>query len=162
MPIGGSLGRINQIEGRGNTSEKSYYKYEDNTVEVGKIYAYRLVDISYSGMTTYHDVIYQEVKAPMTFALEQNFPNPFNPSTNIQYSIPVEADVELRIFNILGQEVKTLVDQITKAGFYNVIWEGKDNLNQRVASGVYIYSFNVKSLDGKQRFNRVRKMLLIK
>jgi hypothetical protein len=153
---------INQIEGRGNTSEKSYYKYEDNTVEVGKIYAYRLVDISYSGMTTYHDVIYQEVKAPMTFALEQNFPNPFNPSTNIQYSIPVEADVELRIFNILGQEVKTLVDQITKAGFYNVIWEGKDNLNQRVASGVYIYSFNVKSLDGKQRFNRVRKMLLIK
>jgi hypothetical protein len=153
---------VNQIEGGGNTSEKTYYKYEDNMIEVGKIYAYRLVDVSYSGMTTYHDVIYQEVKAPMTFALEQNFPNPFNPSTNIKYSIPVDANIELRIFNILGQEVKILVDQIKRAGFYNVEWEGTDNFNQRVASGVYIYSFIVKSLDGKQDFNQVRKMLLIK
>ena len=153
---------ISQIEGRGNTSEKSFYSYEDNTVEVGKVYAYRLVDISYSGLTTYHDVIYQEIKAPMIFALEQNFPNPFNPSTNIKYSIPVEATVELRIFNILGQEVKTLVDEITKAGFYNVEWDGKDNFNQRVASGIYIYSFIVKSVDGKQGFKQVRKMFLIK
>lgn len=153
---------INQIEGRGNTSEKTYYTYEDNIVEVGKIYAYRLVDVSYSGVTTYHDVIYQEVKAPMTFALEQNFPNPFNPSTNIKYSIPVDANVELRIFNILGQEVTTLVDQITRAGFYNIEWDGKDNFNQQVASGLYLYSFIAKSLDGKQGFNRVHKMLLIK
>ncbi|MCK4559459.1 MAG: hypothetical protein KAV45_06715 [Calditrichia bacterium] len=153
---------VAQIEGRGNTSEKSFYNYEDNTVEVGKVYAYRLVDISYNGLTTYHDVIYQEVKAPMTFALEQNFPNPFNPSTNIKYSIPVEATVELRIFNILGQEVKTLVDQITRAGFYNVEWDGIDNFNQRVASGIYIYSFIVKSVDGKQGFKQVRKMILIK
>jgi len=153
---------VNQIEGRGNTSEKSFYEYEDNTVEVGKIYAYRLVDVSYSGLTTYHDVIYQEVKAPMIFALEQNFPNPFNPSTNIKYSIPVEAAVEMRIFNILGQEVKTLIDQITKPGFYNIEWDGKDDFNQRVASGMYIYSFIVKSVDGNQSFKQVRKMLLIK
>jgi hypothetical protein len=150
------------VEGRGNTSQKSFYSYEDNTVAVGQIYAYRLVDVSFSGVTAYHEVIYQEVEAPVRFALEQNFPNPFNPSTNIKYSLPVDADVELRIFNILGQEVKTLVDQISKAGFYNVEWDGKDNLNQRVASGIYIYSFYAKSLDGQQNFNRVMKMILIK
>jgi hypothetical protein len=153
---------IMQVEGRGNTSQKSFYSYEDNTVAVGQIYAYRLVDVSFSGVTAYHEVIYQEVEAPVRFALEQNFPNPFNPSTNIKYSLPVDADVELRIFNILGQEVKTLVDQISKAGFYNVEWDGKDNLNQRVASGIYIYSFYAKSLDGQQNFNRVMKMILIK
>ncbi|MHA2276347.1 MAG: FlgD immunoglobulin-like domain containing protein [Candidatus Kariarchaeaceae archaeon] len=98
----------------------------------------------------------------MIFALEQNFPNPFNPSTNIKYSIPVEATVDLRIFNILGQEVKTLVDQITKAGFYTVEWDGNNNYDQRVASGIYIYSFIAKSVDGKQNFNQVRKMILIK
>ena len=153
---------VSQIEGRGNTSEKTFYNYEDNTVEMGKIYAYRLVDISYSGLTTYHEVIYQEIIAPMIFALEQNFPNPFNPSTNIKYSTPIEANIELRIYNILGQEVKILVDEITRAGFYNVEWDGKDNFNQRVASGIYIYSFIAKSVDGKQGFKQVRKMFLIK
>jgi flagellar hook assembly protein FlgD len=113
-------------------------------------------------VATSHDVIYQEVKAPLMFALEQNFPNPFNPSTNIKYNIPVESAVELRIFNILGQEVITLVDEITKAGFYNVEWDGKDNFNHRVASGIYIYSFLVKSVDGQKSFKQVRKMLLMK
>jgi len=74
----------------------------------------------------------------------------------------VDAKVELRIYNILGQEVKTLVNQIIKAGFYTVDWDGKDNINQKIASGVYIYSFTAKSTDGKQGFNRVRKMLFIK
>ena len=153
---------ITQVEGRGNTSAKSFYSYQDNTVEVGKIYAYRLVDVSYGGLTTFHQVIYQEVKAPLRFALEQNYPNPFNPSTNIKYSVPVDANVELKIFNILGQEVKTLINQISKAGFYNIQWDGKDNLNQRVASGIYIYSFYAKSLDGEQNFSKVMKMILIK
>ena len=153
---------ITQVEGRGNTSAKSYYSYQDNTVEVGQIYAYRLVDVSFNGVTTYHEIIYQEVKAPVKFALEQNYPNPFNPSTNIKYSLPVDANVELRIFNILGQEVKTLVNQISKAGFYTVEWDGKDNLNQKVASGIYIYSFHAKSVEGTQNFNQVMKMVLIK
>ena len=114
------------------------------------------------GVMTYHDIIYQEVKAPMTFAMEQNYPNPFNPSTNINYSLPVESSVEIRIYNILGQEVKTLLNQVTKAGFYHVEWDGRDSVNQRVASGMYLYSIIAKSVDGKQDFKQVRKMLLMK
>jgi hypothetical protein len=153
---------ITQLEGRGNTSEKSFYTYQDNAVRVGTIYAYRLVDVSYSGLTTYHEVLYQEVEAPLRFALEQNFPNPFNPSTNIKYSIPVDANVELKVFNILGQEVRTIVNQISKAGFYNIEWNGTDSFNQKVASGIYIYSFKAISLNGEQNFNQMKKMIMIK
>jgi hypothetical protein len=153
---------IAQIDGMGSTAEKTTYQYEDNTVEVGKIYAYRLVDVSYSGITTYHEVVYQEIIAPLSFKLEQNFPNPFNPSTTIKYSLPIEANVKLRIYNILGQEIKSLVNQIHRAGFYEIEWNGQDNANQQVASGVYIYTMQANSVDGSKKYQQVRKMLFIK
>jgi len=90
-------------------------------------------------------------KAPTTFKLMQNYPNPFNPSTIITYSIPKESHVTLTVFNILGQEIKTLVNQDKPTGIYKVQFDGSG-----LSSGVYFYS--VKAGD----YFRVRKMLLLK
>ena len=74
------------------------------------------------------------------FKLHQNYPNPFNPSTTITYDLPAKARVELRIYNLLGQEVKTLVrSQEKNQGQHSILWDGRDRFGKTVASGVYIY-----------------------
>jgi len=76
---------------------------------------------------------------PVKFALFQNYPNPFNPDTKISYSIPKKCEVEIVIFNIIGQRVKKLVRSVKNAGRYQVIWDGRDDQGRFVSSGVYIY-----------------------
>lgn len=76
---------------------------------------------------------------PDRTALSQNMPNPFNPSTTIEYQISEAGQVRLAIYNLLGQEVRVLVDARTEAGHYTANWDGKDQLGRQVASGIYLY-----------------------
>ena len=87
----------------------------------------------------------------------QNYPNPFNPQTNINYSIPEEGNVELSVYNIKGQKVKTLVNEPQISGEHTVVWNGTNKQNKRVASGVYFYKLEIN--DSKLLIN---KMLLLK
>jgi flagellar hook assembly protein FlgD len=75
---------------------------------------------------------------PRTFSLDQNYPNPFNPSTAIPVSLPVRANIELKVYNILGQEVKTLHSGVLEAGRHVFLWDGTNSAGSAVASGVYI------------------------
>ncbi len=93
---------------------------------------------------------------PDKFTLEQNYPNPFNLETNISYSLKEEAAVSLKIYNIRGQLVKTLVQERKPAGFYTVGWNGTNQNGETVASGVYLYRLNV----GEENFTK--KMSLLK
>ena len=93
-------------------------------------------------------------RVPASFALYQNYPNPFNPETTIQYEISNHAHVVLKVLNLLGEEVRTLIDADQSPGLYEVRWDGKDNDGQDVASGMYLY--RLKSRD----FVQVRKMVL--
>ncbi|MGE5401097.1 MAG: FlgD immunoglobulin-like domain containing protein, partial [Ignavibacteriales bacterium] len=90
------------------------------------------------------------------FNLEQNYPNPFNPTTTIRYSIPERAFVTLKIYDILGREVRTLINAEQNVGVYNVIWNGENNYGTKVSSGTYIYRVEAGS------FNQVKKMILLK
>lgn len=92
---------------------------------------------------------------PATFQLAQNYPNPFNPSTTIQFLLPTQNHVSIKIFNLLGMEIKTLVAANFNAGEHKVVWDGKDNYNQPVASGVYFYQMRVGD------FQMTRKMVLM-
>lgn len=76
---------------------------------------------------------------PTDYALSENFPNPFNPQTKIRYQLPQKGNVVLKVFNLLGQEIRTLVNEDKSAGFYEVQWDGTDNLGQGVSSGIYVY-----------------------
>ncbi|MCZ6900830.1 MAG: T9SS type A sorting domain-containing protein [Bacteroidetes bacterium] len=98
-----------------------------------------------------------EVLLPETFEVGQNFPNPFNPQTSIPFEVPAEwtISVRLEIFNLLGQPIKTLVDEVISPGRHVIVWKGKDASDEPVSSGFYFYK--ISSGD----FVAVRKMLLV-
>ncbi len=97
---------------------------------------------------------------PKSFSLSQNYPNPFNPTTLIRYTIPAVSDqpskVSLKVYNILGQEVRTLINKKQAPGYYRVIWDGKDEDGAPVSSGIYFYRLVARDFVG------VKKMILLK
>jgi len=100
---------------------------------------------------------YQEVAPPRSFSLRQNFPNPFNPNTTIAYEVPEQTHITLTIYNLLGQEVVRLVDQVQAAGRYEVAWHGVNSRAAGVASGIYMY--RITSGSG---YTETRRMTLLK
>lgn len=98
---------------------------------------------------------------PAKYALSQNFPNPFNPQTMIQYQLPEASRVTLTIYNLFGQEVRTLVAGQREAGYHAEIWDGRDDFGKRVASGVYFYRLSAEpNLTQPNGFQFTRKMVL--
>ena len=93
---------------------------------------------------------------PSLFTLNQNYPNPFNPVTTIDYTLPVRADVSITIYNLLGQTVRTLINNQQAAGNYSVTWDGRDNMGKTAASGLYFY--RLKAGD----FAESKKMIMLK
>ncbi|MDP2209925.1 MAG: choice-of-anchor D domain-containing protein [Bacteroidota bacterium] len=103
-------------------------------------------------------IVRATVAIPKEFALEQNYPNPFNPTTTIKYALPDEAKVTINIFNILGQKVETLIDDIQSAGYKDIKWNTKS-----LASGIYYYRLEATSVNNpSQRFIQIRKMILLR
>lgn len=94
---------------------------------------------------------------PAKFELAQNFPNPFNPATSIRFALPQSSKLTLTIFNSRGQQVRRLTDQAYPAGTYKITWDGRDQANNRVSSGIYFYRLQTSG-----GFRAVRKMMLIK
>ena len=119
-----------------------------SAVKAGKIKVY-----SGAGLTA---GIADAELVPTGFTLSQNFPNPFNPNTEIAYEIPAEAMVSLKVYNMLGQEVSTIINKVQTPGAHNVSWGGLNNRGEMVASGIYTYVLNVDGV------TMSRKMLLMR
>jgi hypothetical protein len=97
------------------------------------------------------------------FSLIQNFPNPFNPTTEIRYALPQAGKVTLRIFNVLGEQVRVLVDEHKPAGQYTEVWDGKNSQGKTVASGIYLYQISYLSSEpSAQTIVRSGKMSLLR
>jgi hypothetical protein len=101
-------------------------------------------------------------RIPDGFALRANYPNPFNPTTRIQFDLPEASNVRLTVFNILGQEVATLVNEEVGAGYQTVEWNAANSNGVNVPSGVYIYQMKATSLTNGKQFLQVRRMMLMK
>ena len=100
---------------------------------------------------------------PGEFSLSPNYPNPFNPTTTISFAVPLRSSVNLRIYSLLGQEVKVLIDGEKDPGYYRIEWDGRNEAGQTVGSGVYFYRVEAIPLGGRTTgFVQVRKMLLLK
>ena len=93
---------------------------------------------------------------PFSYGLQQNYPNPFNPSTTIHYILGKPGYTTLKVYNLVGKEIRTLVNAHQTAGEYSVAWDGKDNFGRRVASGVYVVTLESGS------FKQARRMTLLK
>jgi len=146
----GQFTTIGYVEGYGTTTEPQGYSYIDNSVEIG-MYFYRLKQIDFSGQYEYSDEIEVEVNGPLTFALERNYPNPFNPSTLIKYSVPDNGFVKLSVYNLVGEEVNVLVNETVDAGFYEVTFNATN-----LPSGTYFYRLQASNTI------QIKKMILLK
>lgn len=156
---------IGFIEGKGTTLIPQYYSFIDDQVQNGK-YIYRLKQIDFDGSATYSGEIEVEVYlAPNEFKLLQNYPNPFNPSTKISYSVPCVGarcivPVQLKVYDVLGNELATLVNEYKPAGFYEVEFSTAGISNTRIGasslpSGVYFYQLKSNG------YIETKKMILI-
>ncbi len=155
----GSWMKIGFVKGNGNSNSPKQYSFIDNP-SGGTQFQYRLKQIDNDGKFEYSKIIEIALAAPAKFLLEQNYPNPFNPSTTIRYEIPNAEYVTLKVYDILGNEVETLVDKEEQAGSYSI--QFSDVRNQRlevitqIASGIYFYRLQTGS------FVQTKKMLLLK
>ena len=150
-PVGkGNWTKIGFVEGNGTTNAPKSYSYTEKNISTGK-YSYRLKLIDRDGKFEYSQQVEVTVSAPKIFALEQNYPNPFNPSTTINYQLPVAEHVSLKIYDAIGREVATLVNEVKDAGYYSAQFDGA-----RFSSGIY---FARLSSSGK---TQMRKLLLLK
>lgn len=139
------------VDGAGTTTETMSYSYIDYNVATGK-YLYRLKQIDFDGSFEYSNEIEVDVTVPEYFELSQNYPNPFNPATVIEYRLAAGSNVSLKIFNAIGEEIETLVNEYQEAGRYSVFYD----MNKGLASGVYIYK-----LDAGE-FKDIKKMVLLR
>ena len=142
--------KIAFVDGKGTTTEKQDYSFVDKDLISG-IYNYRLKQLDFDGTHRVVGELSVYLTLPEQFSLEQNYPNPFNPSTTINFSIPASGLVTLKVFNVLGSEVATLVNEQKEPGSYQVEFDSNN-----YSAGIYFYNLQAGN------FIETRKMILLK
>ncbi len=137
-------------EGYGTTTETQFYSFIDENISSGK-YQYRLKQIDYDGTFEYSEIVEVEILIIKAFSLEQNYPNPFNPITTIKYKIPEKSFVTLIVYDVLGNEIATLINEELAAGSYSI-----DLIAASLTSGIYYYQLQAGN------FSSTKKMILLK
>lgn len=138
------------VEGSGTTTETNSYSFNDKLSTPGK-YCYRIKQLDFDGAFNYSNEVVVEYVSPNSFRLNQNYPNPFNPSTKISFQLADDSQVSIKVYNVLGQLVSTLLDENLAAGSYEREFNAA-NFN----SGVYFYKMETEN------FSDVKKMILAK
>ncbi|HQY53396.1 MAG TPA: T9SS type A sorting domain-containing protein, partial [Ignavibacteria bacterium] len=127
------------------------YSYTDRGLTSGN-YSYRLKQIDFNGNFEYFNLSNEvNIGVPAAYELSQNYPNPFNPSTSISFNIPTDGIVSLKLFDMSGKEVSTLVNEVKTAGYYSVNFNAAN-----LTSGIYFYELRADN------FSAVKKMMLVK
>jgi len=153
--LGTEWSTVSSVQASGNSNSPKKYQYTVESLTSGK-YQFRLKMIDADGSFEYSEPIAVEVSVPMEFALSQNYPNPFNPTTTLNYALPFQGNVQLLVYSINGELVKTLVSEVQAAGSYSVSFDAS-----QLASGTYIYRLIATDATGKN-FTDTKKMLLMK
>lgn len=145
---------ISFVKGAGTSNKDVHYSFQDIPQQIGNV-EYRLKQIDTDGSFELSDVVTVTIKAPAQFSLDQNWPNPFNPTTKISFNLPaaVEGHVELAVYDMLGRQVKSLFNQQAGPGFYSVEWDGLDDTGHQTSSGVYVYILQTA------KFRAAKKMI---
>lgn len=140
------------VQGAGTTTEGKDYSYTDEIdYKGGEIFYYRLKQVDLDGRIEYSDIVEVTFDVPKDFVLHQNYPNPFNPSTTIKFALPKTSQVEIKVFDLTGQEVITLVNEVKEAGTYEIKFDARN-----LASGIYVYRMTAGN------FTSVKKLSVLK
>ncbi|MBN1464531.1 T9SS type A sorting domain-containing protein, partial [candidate division KSB1 bacterium] len=143
--------KIGFLEGHGTTTEAKFYEFIDEEATTEGVYFYRLKQNDTNGAFEYSGTVQFSVSAPSEYGLAQNYPNPFNPSTQIVFQLKEDVQVNLSVYDLLGRQVATVVDQQMKAGTHKVTFDAAD-----LSAGLYFYSLRAGS------FHEMKKMTLIR
>ena len=141
---------IGFINGAGNSNSNKKYEFIDFDLPPGK-YSYRLKQIDVDGSYAYSFEINVEINPPVEYSLKQNYPNPFNPSTKISWQSPINSYQTIKVYDVLGNEVATLVDEYKPAGSFEVVFDAKG-----LGSGLYFYKLQ------SGNYIETKKMILLK
>lgn len=154
---GNGFETIGFVSGNGTSTNQMNYSFADKFVKSG-VFTYRLKQVDFDGSYNYSPEIIVDAENinPTDFSLRQNYPNPFNPSTTINFSLPVDSKVTLKVFNVLGQEVITLINSNMTAGYHDVKFNAS-----AINSGVYFARIDVSGLNGVS-YSSIIKMILNK
>ncbi|MGB5849707.1 MAG: T9SS type A sorting domain-containing protein [Ignavibacteriaceae bacterium] len=143
---------IGFVSGVGTSTETHYYSFIDRShFENKNRIQYRLKQVDFDGSFEYSKVIEVEVYYPLVFKLDQNYPNPFNPSTKIEYTLSADGYTELKVYDIMGNSITTLVSETKPAGSYEIVFDAS-----YIPSGVYFYTLTSGELISS------KKMMLVK
>jgi V8-like Glu-specific endopeptidase len=138
------------VNGKGTTTERNTYTYTDRELQVGT-YFYRLKQVDFDGTFSYSPEVEVSVLTPDDFTLFQNYPNPFNPSTKIKFAIPVKTQLQLNVYNMLGEKVAEVFSGILEGGFHEFNFDAAN-----LSSGVYVYRIE------SDKFTDSKKMSILK
>lgn len=144
------------ITGAGTSSSANAYVFEDSNISVNQTYYYKLADVDFRGRMQLHGPIMIAASAPTGYTLEQNYPNPFNPETRLSFSLKEAGFVNLTVYNLSGQIIRTLTAQQYRAGAHSCNWDGRDNNGKTVPSGVYLYKFKVNGFEISKKMEFVK------
>ncbi|NOX17410.1 MAG: T9SS type A sorting domain-containing protein [Chlorobi bacterium] len=142
--------RIGTIDGSGTSSSRHFYSFEDKNLKDGE-YQYRLKQFDYDGSFEYSSIVNVTVGQPVKFKLFQNYPNPANPATIIEYSIPKNGLVTLTVYDALGKKVQTLINEFQTKGNYKIDFNASE-----LPSGIYFYTLTIN------QSNKSKKMMILK
>lgn len=146
--------KIGFIDGNGTTTQSHTYNFIDNPKQSGR-YLYRLKQIDFDGTSKIYEAIEVDYKTELKFELAPNYPNPFNPSTKINWQSPINSWHTLKVYDILGNEVVTLVNEYKEAGRYTIDFN-TELLKNKISSGIYFYALKIGN------YFQTRKMLIMK
>ena len=122
-------------------SEQTQINYQKNTIQSSLQSSDYVLLVGSADYINQNTLAYQEI--PSRFTLQQNYPNPFNPETYIKFQIPENQHISIKIYDILGRHVKTIMEnELKPAGYYEINWDGKNKLDNSVASGIYLLNLN--------------------
>ncbi|MBS1552773.1 MAG: T9SS type A sorting domain-containing protein [Bacteroidetes bacterium] len=149
--VNGIWTKVGNVAGNGTTTTGHSYSFTERNLASGN-YSYRLKQIDFNGNFEYFNLSNEVIiGVPTNFELSQNYPNPFNPSTKISFGLPNDGKVSLKIYDMTGKEVMTLVNEVKTAGFYSVSFNASS-----LSSGIYFYTLSADN------FTATKKMMLIK
>ena len=147
------------LQGQGSVSHQTIYTFTDNTVQENESYDYRLSDVDYDGNVEYHSLQLMGISSsntPEQFVLYPNYPNPFNPVTTIRYDLSKESFVDISIYDMLGNVVSNLINNVQSSGYKTIQWNATNNQGESVSAGVYLYKIQAGN------FVDTKKIILLK
>jgi len=153
------LTKIGFVPGQGTTSSSHDYNFIDSNI-TSTDYFYQLKQIDFDGTSTLSEIISVTISSPQNYSLSQNYPNPFSLTntmsrTAFRFQLPESELVHIKVYNVMGREVKTLVSQKLRSGIHSVQWDGKTNQGLPVSNGVYYYTMETKN------FKTSKKMIIL-